>query len=43
MNKENRKKLTGTENELGVARWEGVGRLSEKDEGIKKYKLVVTK
>ena len=31
-----------TENISTVARWQGVGRIGEKGEGIKKYKLVVT-
>ena len=25
-----------------IARWEGVGRMGERDEGINEYKLVVT-
>ena len=31
------------ENKLMVSRWEGVERLGEKGDGIKKYKLTVTK
>ena len=42
INKHNRKRLTDTENFSTVARWEEVGRMGEKGEGIKKYKLVVT-
>ena len=41
MNQQNRDRLIGTENGLIAAR--GVRRLREKDEEIKKYKLVVTK
>ena len=33
-----RNRLVDTENKLRVARWEGVGELGEKDEGIKKCK-----
>ena len=32
-----------TENKLMVTRWEEIGGLGEKGEGINKYKLVVTK
>ena len=39
MNKQNRNRLIGTENILMVARWEGVGRLGEKDEGIKTVQI----
>ena len=40
-NKENRNKLIDTENPLVFARWEGVGRIGEKGEGIKTYMLPV--
>ena len=43
MNKQNRNRVIDAENKLMVARGEGGGRLGEKGEGIKKYKLVVTK
>ena len=43
INKQNRNKLTDTENILMIARWERIGGLGEKGEGIKKYKLAVTK
>ena len=43
MNKQNRNRLIDTENRLMDARWEGGGKLGAKAEGIKKYKLVVTK
>lgn len=33
-------RLTGTGNKMMIARWQGVGGLGEKGEGIKKYKLV---
>ena len=39
MNKQNRNRLIGTENILMVARWEGVGRMGEKDEGIKTVQI----
>ena len=44
MNKQNRKRIIGTENVLMVARWEGScgGGGGDKREGIKKSKLVVT-
>ena len=35
MNKQNRKRPTDTENTLIIGRWEGVGGMSEKGEGIK--------
>ena len=35
--------LIDTENKLMLARWEGVWEMVEKVEGIKKYKLAVTK
>ena len=38
----NRNRLIDKENRLMVARGKGVGRLSEKGEGIKNYKLVIT-
>ena len=41
MNKQNGNRPIDTENKWSVARWE-VG-LSEKGDGIKKYKLAVTK
>ena len=43
MNKQNRIRLIDTENKLMVARGRGHGRLCEKGEGIKKYRLVVAK
>ena len=43
MNKEKRNRLIDIENKQVVSRWEGFGKLDEKDEGIKKYKLAVTK
>ena len=43
MNKQNRNRLTDIENFQTVARWAGSQGLGEKGEGIKKYKLVVTK
>ena len=43
MNKQNRNSLIDTENKLIISRWEGNWGLGEKCEGIKKYKLVVTK
>ena len=42
MNKQIRNRLLDTENKLMIARWERVWGLSEKGEGIKKYKLIVT-
>ena len=39
----NKKKLIDTENILMVVRWEGGWGMSENGEGIKNYKLVVTK
>ena len=42
MNKKNRNKLMDTESILTVARGVEGGWMSEKGEGIKKYKLVVT-
>lgn len=36
-------RLTDTGNKLIVARWEGFGEMGDKGEGIKKYKLVLTK
>ena len=41
MNKQNRNRLIDTENKPMVARGVGVGEVGEKDEGIKKHKLVV--
>ena len=38
-----KQKLMDTEDELIVARWEESGGLVKKVEGIKKYKLAVTK
>ena len=47
MNKQNRNKLIDAEYKLMVARWLPILRvitvMSEKDEGIKKYKLPVIK
>ena len=43
INKQNRNRLIDAENKLRVAWWEEVRGLGEKDEGIKKYKLVLTK
>ena len=43
INKENRNRLTDTENRLMVAKWERIWRLGEKGERIDKYRLVVTK
>ena len=43
MNKQNRNKVIGTENKLMIFKWVGGGKLGEKCEGIKKYKLAVTK
>ena len=43
MNKQNRNRFIDIENKLRVANWAGLGGLGEKGEGIKKYKLVVTK
>ena len=40
MNKHNRNRLIDAENILMVDRWEGFQGMDEKDEGIKKYKLV---
>ena len=42
MSKWNRNRLIDIENILMVARWDGVWWGRGKDEGIKKYKLVVT-
>ena len=42
MNKQDRNRLRYRE-QLTVARWEGLGTLHEKGEGIKQYKLVATK
>ena len=42
MNKQKRYRLIDTENILTVARWEGVGEMGVKGEGIKKHKLEVT-
>ena len=39
----NRNRLIDTDNKLIVSRREGVGRVDQKGEGIKKYKLTVTK
>ena len=41
-NKQNRNKLTHTENILTVSRWERGCGVSEKGEGIREYRLVVT-
>ena len=41
MNKDNKNRLTDTENILKVARWEGGWGMGEKGEVIKKCKLVV--
>ena len=41
-NKQNLNRLIDTENRLMVSRWEGCWGPSEKSEGIKNYKLVVT-
>ena len=43
MNKQRGKIFVVTENFLTLARGEGLGEVGEKVEGIKKYKLVVTK
>ena len=43
MNNQNRNRFMDTEIKLVVARGEGFGELGEKGEGIKKYKLIVTK
>ena len=43
MSKQNKNKLVDTENKVTVARWEGVGEMSEEVEGIQKYRLAVTK
>ena len=40
--KQNRNRLTDTENRQTAVRGEGIGKLGEKGEGIKKYKSVVT-
>ena len=42
INKQNRNRLTNTENKWMVSRQRGVGRMGEKSNEIKKYKLVVT-
>ena len=42
MNKQNRNRLIDTENIMTVDRWKGVGEMSVKSEGIKKYKLAIT-
>ena len=42
MNKQNRNKLMDTEKRQIVVRLGWLGGLSEKDEGIKQYKLTVT-
>lgn len=42
-NKQNRNKLIGTKNKLMIAKRDGGVELEEKSEGIKKYKLAVTK
>ena len=42
-NKQKRNRFMDTENKLMVTRWEEIGGLGEKGEGINKYKLVVTK
>ena len=42
MNKQNRNRLIDAEDILTVARWDGPWGTGEKDEGIEKYKLVVT-
>ena len=41
-NKQNRNRLIDKENILTVTRWEGLGEMGEKGDGINKYKLVVT-
>ena len=41
MNKQDRNRLLYKENILTVSRWEGVGQMGEKSEGIQNYKLVV--
>ena len=43
MNKQNRNRLTDTENRPVVARGEGIWGLGENGEGIGKYGLAVTK
>ena len=43
MNKQNRNRLIDTENKLMATRWEGGKGVGERGEGIKKYKLVITK
>ena len=42
INKQNGNGLIDTENGLMAARWDGVGGLGVKGEGIEKYRLVVT-
>ena len=42
INNQKRNKLIDPEDRLMVAKWDGVGRPGEKDEGIKKHKFVVT-
>ena len=43
INKQNKNRLTDTENKLMVARGEGFGRLNGKGEGFKMNKSAVTK
>lgn len=42
-NKRNRNRLTDKENRWKVARGEGIAGLGERNEGIRKYRLAVTK
>ena len=42
INKQNGNGLIDTENGLMAARWDGVGGLGVKGEGIEKYRLVIT-
>ena len=42
INKQNGNRLIDTEDGLMAARWDGVGGLGVKGEGIEKYRLVVT-
>lgn len=42
INKHREQKQTHRYSEHFVARWEGVGEMGEKEEGITKYKVVVT-
>ena len=42
MSKQNRKRLIDTENRLMVARWEEAEGLGEDNEGVNKYKSIVT-